>query len=193
MSKITPPLKYHGGKADLAKSRVGRLLVVERVGNDTRGRSRWLCKCDCGKSKVIAGRELRRALKGGERKGTRSCGCLVADSVPRGKSHPWFGKRISWKGGRTKTSKGYILLWNPEHPNAYKSGYVYEHVFVMSWMLGRPLASKESVHHINGDRADNRIQNLELWSKSHPPGQRVEDKVRWAKEILGLYQPEALA
>lgn len=45
------------------------------------------------------------------------------------------------------------------------------------------------VHHKNGNRSDNRPENLELWSKSQPPGQQVEDKVRWAREILERYEP----
>ena len=64
-----------------------------------------------------------------------------------------------------------------------------EHKFVMEKILGRPLLEKENVHHINGDRKDNRPENLELWSSSQPPGQRVEDKVAWAKEILATYEP----
>jgi hypothetical protein len=63
----------------------------------------------------------------------------------------------------------------------------------MSRMLGRPLRKGESVHHRNGVQNDNRPENLELWSRAQPAGQRVEDKVAWAKEILGLYDPEALS
>ena len=88
---------------------------------------------------------------------------------------------------------GYRILYLPEHPMANSSGAIPEHRLVMSEAIGRDLRPEENVHHINGDRLDNRLENLELWSKAQPAGQRVDDKVSWAIEILNLYRPEALA
>lgn len=69
---------------------------------------------------------------------------------------------------------------------------VREHRWVMEQLLGRPLLAHETVHHRNGQRADNRPENLELWSVSQPAGQRVEEKVAWALQILRLYRPDYL-
>ena len=101
----------------------------------------------------------------------------------------WTGsKNPRWKGGRHRQHGGYVFVFRPKHPNADRHGYVREHVLVMSRHLGRALRSWEVVHHVNGVRTDNRLENLELWSSSHPSGQRVADKIAWAREILAQYE-----
>lgn len=73
------------------------------------------------------------------------------------------------------------------HPNARANGMIAEHRLVMSNLLGRALHAHETVHHINGVRTDNRPENLELSSKGQPAGQRVADKLTWARELLRRY------
>jgi len=75
----------------------------------------------------------------------------------------------------------------------YPSEWIQEHRLIMSNQLGRRLKTHENVHHINGDRKDNRTENLELWIVSQPKGQRVEDKISWAVELLSQYAPERLS
>lgn len=72
------------------------------------------------------------------------------------------GNKNNWKGGRIYHRNGYVLIRRPDHPNAYRDGYILEHRLVMSEVLGRPLESWEIVHHENGIKDDNRIENLEL-------------------------------
>jgi hypothetical protein len=78
------------------------------------------------------------------------------------------------------------------HPNANANGMIFEHRLVMTQMLGRALEPGENVHHLNGDRLDNRPENLELWNTSQPAGQRPSDKVEYAIAILRLYAPQLL-
>lgn len=88
---------------------------------------------------------------------------------------------------------GYRYIHAPDHPNSFeKNGMILEHRYAMSQHLGRPLLSTETVHHINGDKLDNSIDNLELWVSNHPSGQRIEDVVEFAVSILTQYAPEKL-
>jgi hypothetical protein len=91
----------------------------------------------------------------------------------------------SWKPVEARSRRiskdGYVYLSLPG-----RSNYA-EHRWIMEQSLGRELYPDESVHHLNGVRDDNRIENLELWVKPQPTGIRVEDAVKWAREILLRY------
>ena len=81
-----------------------------------------------------------------------------------------------------------LFVKNINHPRSSKNGsYVFEHILVMETKLERYLLPGENVHHINGIKDDNRIENLELWTRPQPSGIRVEDAVKWATEILNRY------
>lgn len=89
--------------------------------------------------------------------------------------------------------KGYVWIKcpEPEHPNAQsRRGWIAEHVWVMSQLLGRPLRRGESVHHVNNIKHDNRPDNLQLWHTHQPKGASVEETVRWARWFLKEYGEE---
>ena len=76
------------------------------------------------------------------------------------------GKPLEKTGGRTRTTEGYVRIFCPGHPNKISTGYVFEHRLVMEKYLGRYLTKEEIVHHKNGIKDDNRIENLEIMSHS---------------------------
>ena len=68
----------------------------------------------------------------------------------------------NWKGGKYIDKNGYVYILQPNHPNANLKGYVFEHRFIMEKHLGRILGKKEFVHHKNGIKNDNRLENLSV-------------------------------
>ncbi len=96
--------------------------------------------------------------------------------------------------GEGSLTHGYLKVPVPPELRHLTSGEtaIAEHRLVMAQHLGRPLYADENVHHRNGVRTDNRIENLELWSTAQPKGQRDEDKVAFAVEMLRRYRPDLL-
>jgi hypothetical protein len=110
------------------------------------------------------------------------------------RKHYWEHTKANGKQGRYVRKDGYVRVQVPDGtPGKQRDGRMPEHRYVMQEHLGRPIRADEDVHHINGVKDDNRLENLELWSGSQPRGQRVVDKVTWAREILAIYEDEIAA
>lgn len=88
----------------------------------------------------------------------RFCSLRCLGKAQRGEGNP------SFRGGRYIDSNGYVLVHRPDHHLCDVRGYVYEHRLVGEILKGRPLIEGEVVHHLNGLKADNRPDNLEVLS-----------------------------
>lgn len=86
-------------------------------------------------------------------------------------------------------NRGYRLVYQPNHPNCYHDGYIPEHVLVVEASLGRYLKKPECVHHVNGDRLDNRIENLTLFSSQSEHMREAHNQLR--QFLLNQKAPQA--
>lgn len=145
------------------------------------GQRRWTSKYCSRHCKDLAGRGVvshRKGFKSGEMRECRLCSlefychpstmykrvyCSMKcrDADPNSGTRQKGEKNHNWKGGRSILG-GYITIKSPDHPFKNSSGCVMEHRLVMEKMLGRYLTSNEQVHHRNGIKTDNRIENLEV-------------------------------
>ena len=167
------------------------------------------CVPECGQPYVALGlckKHYQRKVSHGDPlyiKLHESRPCTVRGCTQKSVAHGLCGKHYQRKarngdptivysdpiknGKGTVSSKGYRIVFRPNHPNAGKFGRISEHRLIMAEMLGRPLLEGENVHHKNGNRLDNRPENLELWIKTQPCGVHVSDVVNWARAMLSLY------
>lgn len=169
--------------SDLSNTSVGQWSILSLSHYSRKRNDVWDVRCTCGNRTQVRGESLRR------RKSLMCKRCSARNAA-----------KTLRKNGR-HNYQGYVYLsqWRIQELYPTVASFyshrkrVQEHILVMAQSLGRGLTTDETVHHKNGIRNDNRLDNLELWSRNHPKGQRVDDKVSWAKSILSKYEPESLS
>lgn len=155
-------------------------------------------EADCIATRVVARglcvkhyKHWYRRREDGEPCGVASCEWPTYSSGYCAKHHHWWKRTGDPEDAdkrrmrtRRHDNNGYMMVRSEQS----QSGWEAEHRLVMEQILGRPLTSAESVHHKNGVRDDNRPSNLELWARYQPAGQRVEDLLTFADEIIERYR-----
>lgn len=171
------------GKLNSYMEKYGRGPLYCTIKCSGEGRRRINDEKLASKSCAICGKPMTRLPSGSARHGLITCSRACRAkwlTLNWQKNHPdqEITKRIA--------SRGYVRLRVPGS-NGNPSYEILEHRYVMEKKLGRKLLPHETIHHRDGDRANNTEANIELFSSRHGPGQRVIDKVQWAIELLQLY------
>lgn len=160
-------------RLELLGKKINKLTVIEDVGSFN-NRSIWKVRCECGNEKIVKGVDLTKS------KPLVSCGCYAVELLRKrvtGKNNH------GWKGGVSCLDGGGYLTYRHGKLRGVK---VHRHVYEQHY--GIKLLPHQNVHHINGDRTDNRIENLELWDTSQPSGQRVKDKIEFYFKLVDEYR-----
>jgi len=144
------------------------------------------CSSEC-REQSRNGSEIRNCLHCGEEYKVFKCHLNRAKQRGTNQGH-FCSKKCGYdyrekpEAGRTRYENGYICETAPDHPvvlarvaKGSRNYFIRQHRLVMEKHIGRILEPFENVHHKNGIRDDNRIENLELWSKGQPAGQRKDD------------------
>ena len=100
-------------------------------------------------------------------------------------------KNPNFKGGRIKDIKGYVLVLCNDHPNKNINNRVFEHRLIVESQIGRYLTKEEQVHHINGIKDDNRIENL-MCFKNQSAHQRFHKNAKNVKELEIIFDGRKL-
>ncbi len=136
---------------------LGEIKIASQVGIAGGSRYIWQACPGCGKERWV---QLSKVIRQGA---FRCRTCTRAGA-----------RNANWKGGRRVDKTGYVVIWISVNDPYYSmavgnKGYLHEHRLVMARSLGRPLLPSEQVHHKNGIKDDNRIENLELMpdARSH--------------------------
>lgn len=142
----------------------------------------------CGAVSLV---HITRARRGGG----RYCSCPCA-----GKRNRLGSNNPNWRGGRIKGPEGRIVVYAPGHPgaNLFGGSHILEYRLLIEKKIGRHLRSDEIVHHVNGDKHDNRLSNLQVMSRAdhareHFIGCRRPDKMKFSDAVVRSARREVAA
>lgn len=156
----------------------GRLLCSRKCNQAWQARNQVTKSCkQCGKTFAVRPSETFFQYC------DRACYEIGRVKRPTGRIHNGKQVRVN--------DKGYVLVWEPEHPNKSQGGWQFEHRLVVEQALGRYLVTAEQVDHINQDKADNRIENLQvLDASSHSIKTNAENlgALKTLRERLAEYE-----